>query len=40
MCTVIVDCAENAECTEDNGTLIYMCSNGYGGDGINSCASK
>ena len=40
MCTMDEDCADNANCIEDNGMNTCMCSSGYSGDGTNSCASK
>ena len=31
---------KNTDCTDNGGTLTCMCSNGYSGDGVNSCTSK
>ena len=34
------DCAEDAECMDNDGALTCMCSSGYSGDGVISCTSK
>ena len=39
-CTTNSDCVENADCIDNGGTFMCMCSNGYSGDGVNSCTSK
>ena len=36
----IDSCVENADCTDTDGSYSCMCSSGYTGDGLSSCASK